>query len=87
MIHFCFIFTSMSDTILSDCPLSAICHTATTGNRILVERFNLYVMGQYNKTECTAFGAAVANEKKEDTEKKTVAYRMSVTFMRVIAHD
>ena len=37
-----FICTSMSDTMLSDCPSAAICHTATTWNRILVGRFNLY---------------------------------------------
>ena len=28
--HFCFIRTSMSDAIWSDCPSAAICHTATT---------------------------------------------------------
>ena len=38
----CFILTPMSDTILSDCPSAAICHTATTFNRILVGKFNLY---------------------------------------------
>ena len=32
----------MSDAVLSDCPSSAICHTATTHNGILVGRFNLY---------------------------------------------
>ena len=37
----CFIHTSMSDTILSDCP-SAICRIATKRNGILVGRFNLY---------------------------------------------
>jgi len=40
--HLCFICTSMSDTILSDCLPAAICHTATKCNGILVERFNLY---------------------------------------------
>jgi hypothetical protein len=29
VIHLCFICTSMSDTILSDCPSAAICRTAT----------------------------------------------------------
>ena len=42
MTHLCFRCTSMSDTILSDCPSDAICHTATTCNGILVGRFNLY---------------------------------------------
>ena len=40
--HLCFIFTSMSDTILSNCLSSAICHTVTKFNRILVEKFSLY---------------------------------------------
>jgi len=39
--HVCFIHTFMSDSILSDCPSAAICHT-TTWNGILVGRFNLY---------------------------------------------
>jgi len=34
-----FIYTSMSDTVLSDCPSAAICHTAATWNGILVGRF------------------------------------------------
>jgi len=29
--HLCFIFTSMSDPILSDCPSAAICHMAKNG--------------------------------------------------------
>jgi len=32
----------MWDTILSDCPSAAICHTATKRNRMLVGRFILY---------------------------------------------
>ena len=40
--HFCIICTSMTDTTVSDCPSAAICHTATTHNRILVGKFNLY---------------------------------------------
>ena len=40
--YHCFICTSMSDTILSDCPSAAIRHTATKCNGILVGRFNLY---------------------------------------------
>ena len=40
--HLCFILTSMSDTILSDCPSAAICCTATKCDRILAERFCLY---------------------------------------------
>ena len=39
--HLCFILTSMSDAILSDCPSAAICHTATECNGILVGRFKL----------------------------------------------
>ena len=40
--HLCFIHTSMSDTIVSECPSAAICHTATTWNWISVGRFSLY---------------------------------------------
>ena len=43
--HFCFIghdMSSMSDTILSECPSAAIYQTATKCNGILVGRFNLY---------------------------------------------
>ena len=40
--HLCFICTSMSDAILSDCPFAANCCTATKCNGILVGRFNLY---------------------------------------------
>ena len=42
MAHLCFICTSMSEAILSDCPFAAISHTSTTCNGILVGRFNLY---------------------------------------------
>ena len=40
--HLCFIHTSMSDTTLSDCPSSAICHTATKCYRILAGKFYCY---------------------------------------------
>ena len=40
--HLCFIHSSMSDAILSDCPCAAICHTATTCNGILAGGFHLY---------------------------------------------
>ena len=39
--HICFIHTSMSETILSDCPSAAICRTTAKCNRILVGSFNL----------------------------------------------
>jgi len=42
VMHFCSIYTSMSETILSYSPSAAICCMATTCNRILVGRFNLY---------------------------------------------
>ena len=37
--HPCFIDTSISDVILSDCPSADICHMATKCNGILVERY------------------------------------------------
>ena len=41
--HLCFIHTSiLEDTILSDCPSTVICHTATKCNGILAAMFNLY---------------------------------------------
>jgi len=40
--HLCYIPTPMLDAVVSDCPSAAICHSATTCNRILVGRFNLY---------------------------------------------
>ena len=40
--HFCFIRTSMSDAILSDCSSADICRTTTKFNGILAGRFNLY---------------------------------------------
>jgi len=66
---FCFIHTSMSDTILSDCPSAATCHTATICNRILVGRFNLnchttnirllhHYLGQHNNIGGITFGVA-----------------------------
>ena len=39
---FMLIYTSMSDASLSECPSTAICHTATTCNQILVGRSNLH---------------------------------------------
>jgi len=42
MTELCSIHTSLSDTILSDCPSAAICHMATTCNRILSGRFDFY---------------------------------------------
>ena len=35
--HFCFMCTSMSETILLGCSSAAICHMATTSDRVLVE--------------------------------------------------
>ena len=40
--HLCSICTSMSDTIVSDCPSAIRCHMATKCNRILAGKFNLY---------------------------------------------
>jgi len=42
MTYLCFIHSFMSDTILSNCPFTAICHTATKCNRQLEGRFSLY---------------------------------------------
>ena len=42
VLHVGVLCTSMSDTIWSDCPSAAVCHTATTINGILVGKFNLY---------------------------------------------
>ena len=64
--HLCFIFISMSDTILSDCILATICHTATKCNEILAQKSNIYyhirtfsfdTMGQHNKIGGIAFTA------------------------------
>ena len=41
MTHLCFIHTSMSDAILSDCPSAVISHTVTQCKRTLAGRFNL----------------------------------------------
>ena len=38
----CFICTSMSEAVLSDCPSAAICCTTIKCNGMLVGRFNLY---------------------------------------------
>ena len=43
MQHLCFMRTSLSDGILSDCPSAAICHTATKCKGILARRFHLTV--------------------------------------------
>ena len=40
--HLCFIFTSMSNAILSDCHSAASCHMTTKFKGILAERFNFY---------------------------------------------
>ena len=45
----CFIHT---DTILSDCPSAAICHTARNCNGILVGRFNFYCHPTYIHLWC-----------------------------------
>ena len=42
IIHLCFICSSMSETILSDCPSAAIYCTATKHNEILVGKFSFY---------------------------------------------
>lgn len=42
LLHLCFIHTSVSDAILSNCSTAAICHTATTCNKISVGKFHLY---------------------------------------------
>jgi len=66
--HLSFTCTSMSGTILLDCPSAAVCHMAAKCNVILVEMFNLYccttnihldVMGQHHKIEGITFGAAL----------------------------
>ena len=41
MTPLCLIRTSMSDTIVSDCPSAAICHMAKKCHGLLVGRFNL----------------------------------------------
>jgi len=63
--HLCFIRTSMSDVILSDCPSAAICHTqhvmgygwkGSTSNAIPpTSAFD--IMGQHNKIERIPFRA------------------------------
>ena len=40
--HLCFMCTSVSDAILSDCPPAAVCRMTTKWNGILVGRLNLY---------------------------------------------
>ena len=40
--HLCFMCSSMSDNVLSDCPSVAICYTATWFNGILVGRYDPY---------------------------------------------
>lgn len=41
--YLCFMHTSRPGTILSDCPLAAICHTATKHDGILVGRLSPYL--------------------------------------------
>ena len=56
---------SMSNTVLSDCPSAAVCHTATKCSGILVGRFNIchtmdiYLMGQHHKIGGITFGVAI----------------------------
>ena len=67
MTHLCFICTSKSDTILSDCLSADTCCTVTKCNGILLARFSLYchttnafdAVGQHNKIGGIAFGAAL----------------------------
>ena len=56
--HLCFIHTSMSDAVVSDCSSAAICHTATKCNRTVVGSFNCIallptltfdIIGNHNK--------------------------------------
>ena len=67
--HVCFIRTSMSETILSDCPSAAICHTATNCNEVLAGRISLCcrtticasdIMDQHSKTGRNTFRTALA---------------------------
>ena len=39
--HLCFICTSMSDAVLSECPFAAICHMATKFKGIWMGKFSL----------------------------------------------
>jgi len=66
--HLCFICTSTSDVILSDCLSAAICHMATKCNGILVGRFNSAIIpptpstdtvDAQNKAGDITFGATV----------------------------
>ena len=55
--HLCFVCTSMSDVILSDCPSAAICHMTAKCHKMLVGCIAKapisasYIMGQHNKIE------------------------------------
>lgn len=64
----CFIQSSMSDTILSECPSAATYHTATKWNGTLLGRFNLYChpstsasdsIGQHHTTGSITFRSAL----------------------------
>ena len=64
--YFCFLWTSVSDAVLSDCPSAVICHMAAKWNGILAGRFSLYrkppvsasdVAGQHHKIGGITFRA------------------------------
>ena len=66
--HLCFVCTSVSDTIVSDCPSAAICHVAAKCKGMLGRRFHLYchttnihsdTVGQHNKIGGITFGSAL----------------------------
>ena len=74
----CFICTSMSDTILSDCPSAAICCIVTTCDRILAGRFSLccyitniclWLVGQRHKIGGITFGAALIQLQLDELTK------------------
>lgn len=46
--HLYSIHASKSDTVLSECPCAANCHTATKCNRIVVVRLNFYCLLSYH---------------------------------------
>jgi len=65
-IYFCFICTSMSDAILSDCSSAAICHMAVTEclcggstSAAIPPTSTSDTAGQHNKIEGITFGTAV----------------------------
>ena len=64
MAHLCFMCTSMSDAILSDCLSAVICHMAATRNGKLVGRFTFHAEAKdllrEQLTAATALLAAAA---------------------------